>query len=425
MENKNKSAYFAGIALLTTIIIQMIFTGMIYNPLSVYTAPILESFPQFTRAQYALAFTLMSAICAVANLFLGKLKQLINLRGIVTVGGILMTIGMFLYSRANSLGMFYFAALIVGVAFAFLASAICGTIINTWFAKHTGLLVGLTVSLAGLGGTIFSPMVGKWIAAYGWRHSFMIATIVSAICTVIMALLFRSEPQQLGLKPMFYEEKPEAENVKKDEVVFGPTFAEGRKTVNFWAVVITWLVIGITVYSIMGIISIYVQDLGYDAASAGLAIAPMFTVNMVMPFVIGWLSDHLHIKWLVAIGIGMFTIACVILLMKPALGMIYVVACLTGVGIATGRSTLPMITRAVFGTRDYAGFIGVFVGVFSGGIAIGSYVIAAIYDKFGSYSSAMYLYLPLLILAILAVLFLACRPIKNAEPAVEEAKVEE
>ena len=413
MKQSKKTWVYAGIALLTVVIIQMIFTGMIYNPLSVYTAPILNDFPEFTRAQYALAFTIMSAICAVANLFLGKLKDLVNIRGVVTIGGILMTIGLFLYSRSTGLAMFYIAATIVGIAFAFLASAICGTIINVWFAKHTGLLVGLTVSLAGLGGTIFSPMVGKWIATSGWRHSFVIVTIVSLVCTVLMALFFRSDPESMGLKPLFFDENASAE--KKQEAVFGLAFKEGVKTVNFWAIVLSWLVIGITVYSIMGIISIYVQDLGYSAAEAGAALAPMFTVNMIMPFIIGWASDHLDIKYLVAIGLALFAIACIILLNKPALSLVYVVACCTGVGIATGRSTLPMITRKVFGTRAYASFIGVFVGVFSGGIAIGSVLIAAIYDKFGSYSSAMYIYLPMVALAILAILFLACKAIKSSD----------
>lgn len=418
MDTKKKTTLFAGIALLTTIIIQMIFTGMIYNPLSLYTAPILEAFPEFSRAQYALSLTLMSAVCAVANLFIGKLKQLINLRGIVTLGGVLMSVGMFLYSRAGSLAMFYVAACVVGIAFAFLASAICGTIINTWFAKHTGLLVGLTVSLAGLGGTIFSPIVGGWIAAYGWRQAFVIATIVSVVCTVIMAVLFRSEPQTVGVKPMFFGEK--GTEAKAADPVFGVTLKQGMKTVNFWATIVVWLIIGIVVYSIMGIISVYVQDLGYSAADAGAAIAPMFTVNMIMPFIIGWLSDRIHIKWLVALGLTMFTVACVILLTSPALGLVYVVSCLTGVGIATGRSTLPMVTRAVFGTKEYAGFIGVFVGVFSGGIAIGNYIIAAIYDAFGSYASAMYIYLPLMVIAIVAVVVLVSRPLKVADPAEEK-----
>ena len=413
MDKSKKTWVFAGIALLTVVIIQMIFTGMIYNPLSVYTAPILNDFPEFTRAQYALAFTIMSIVCAVANLFLGKLKELVNIRGVITIGGILMTIGLFMYSRSSGLAMFYIAATIVGIAFAFLATAICGTIINTWFAKHTGMLVGLTVSLAGLGGTIFSPMVGKWITNFGWRHSFMIVTIVSLVCTVIMALFFRSDPQSMDLKPLFYDENANTE--KKEEVVFGLEFKEGVKTVNFWAIVLSWLIIGITVYSIMGIISVYVQDLGYSATEAGKALAPMFTVNMIMPFVIGWASDHLDIKYLVAIGLALFAIACIILLNNPALGMVYVVACCTGVGIATGRSTLPMITRKVFGTRAYASFIGVFVGVFSGGIAIGNVLIAAIFDKFGSYSSAMYIYLPLVVLAILAILFLAGRAIKSSD----------
>ena len=411
-KQSKKTVVFAVIAFITVVIIQMIFTGMIYNTLSVYTSPILEEFG-FARADYALSLTLMSAICAVANLFLGKLKAKINTRGVVIFGGVLMTVGLFIYSRSMNLAMFYIAALLVGVAFAFLASAIGATIINSWFAKYTGLLVGITIALAGAGGTIFSPVVGGWITNLGWRNSFMIVTIVSAICTVVIGLFFRSEPQTVGVKPLFFKESADSE--KKADPLYGLTLKEGVKTVNFWATIVVWLIIGIVVYSIMQNITVFVQDLGYSAADAGLAIAPMYAVNTFMPLVIGFVSDLIDIKYVVACGLGLFTIATIILITNPSLGMLYVVACFTGVGIATGRSTLPMVTRKVFGTRDYASFIGIFVGVFSGGIAIGSYVIAAFYDAFGNYASAMYLYIPLAIISIVAVLILVGRPVKVKE----------
>lgn len=403
---KNKTMYYAGVALVTACVMQLVFTGMIYNPLSLYTASIIEELG-LSRTGYALTFTTMSLVCAVANWTLGWFKKKINLRGILVMGGAIMTVSMFVYSKANSLSMLYVGAVLAGLAFAYLASAVGGTIINAWFAKNAGLLVGATITIAAFGGTVFSPMVGGWIASYGWRHSFLIAAVISAAATIIIGIFFRSEPAVVGVSPAFYEENGHKKEEKEEEAE-GLTFKEGIRTPAFWVTVLVWLAIGIIVYSIMGIIAIYVQDLGFDAASAGAALAPMYTANMILPVILGWLADRIPVKYVVTIGMVLFTIACVILLTSPSsLSMIYVVAVCTGVGIATGRSTLPMQVRRVFGNKEYAAFIGIFVGVFSGGISLGSTIIAAFYDATGTYASAMKVYIPLMVIAIAAMFFLS------------------
>lgn len=403
MENqkkKDKKSFVYGIiAFATVCLIQFVYTGIVYNPLSVYTGTILEQFPEFTRAQYALSFTMMSAICAIANLFLGKIIKVLKIRGTVVLGGMLLVISMLLYANAHSLVIFYVAALIVGVAFAFVASAIGATIINAWFFKHSGTFVGISLLFSGIGGTIFSPIIGNWIATIGWRQSFLIVAGIAAVSTILIGIFFRSTPEAVGTVPMFYEKK-ETDGSSVSEAVYGITLKEGVKTFRFWAVIFVYLIVAIVVYSIMSIISVYVQDLGYSAAQAGGALAPMNIVNMFMPFVIGFLADHINTKWVVGGGVLLFSIALFILLTGPSLPLVYVVAALTGIGMATGRSTLPMVTRSLFGTKDYASFIGIFVGVFSGGIAIGNYVIAAFYDHFGSYASAMYVYIPAALIAV-------------------------
>lgn len=404
MENqkkKDKRSFVYGIiAFATVCLIQFVYTGIVYNPLSVYTGTILEQFPEFTRAQYALSFTMMSAICAIANLFLGKIIKVLKIRGTVVLGGTLLVISMLLYANAHSLVIFYVAALIVGIAFAFVASAIGATIINAWFFKHSGTFVGISLLFSGIGGTIFSPIIGNWIATIGWRQSFLIVAGIAAVSTILIGIFFRSTPESVGTVPMFYEEK-ETDGNTVSEAVYGITLKEGVKTFRFWAVIFVYLIVAIVVYSIMSIISVYVQDLGYSAAQAGGALAPMNIVNMFMPFVIGFLADHINTKWVVGGGVLLFSVALFILLTGPSLPLVYVVAALTGIGMATGRSTLPMVTRSLFGTKDYASFIGIFVGVFSGGIAIGNYVIAAFYDHFGNYSSAMYVYIPAALVAVI------------------------
>ncbi len=409
MKENNNLSYYAIVALVTTCIMQLVFTGMIYNPLSLYTSSILEEM-NLTRTSYALTLTTMSAVCALANLTLGWFKKKINLRGILIMGGVIMTASMFIYSKATSLAVIYVAAILAGIAFAYLASAVGGTIINAWYAKHSGLLVGFTITLAALGGTVFSPMIGGWIKEFGWRQSFLIAAIISAVTTAIIGIFFRSEPAAVGQKPAFYEEKSENSIDSSSEAgtVKGLTLKEGVKTIAFWSTALVWLLIGIIVYSIMGIISVYVQDLGFDALVAGKAIAPMFTANMILPFILGWLSDRIPVKYVVAGGLLLFTIACIILVNQPtSLTLVYIVAVCTGFGIATGRSTLPMQVKQVFGNKEYASFIGIFVGIFSGGIALGSTVIAAFHDATGTYASAMKVYIPLMAVVIFAMLFLS------------------
>lgn len=399
-----KSLVYAVIAFVTVCLMQLVFTGIIYSPLSLYTSSILEEL-NLTRTSYALTLTCMSGICAVANWTIGWLKKRINLRGILVLGGSVMTVAMFLYSRANSLPMLYVSALLAGISFAYLASAIGASIINTWFHKHSGLLVGVSLTLSGLGGTVFSPIVGSWIANYGWRTSFVIAAGIAAVTTVLFGLFFRSEPKAVGCQPAFYEEKAVTDENTPAAELTGLSFNEAVKTPAFWATAFVWLFGAIIVYSIMGIIAVYVQDLGFDSTAAGAALAPMSLVNMIIPFLLGWLADRMPVKYIVAGGLLCFGVSCVILLSEPtSLTLVYAIAALTGVGVATLRSTIPMQVRRAFGVKEYATFAGIFVGIFSGGIAIGNPIIAAFYDATGTYASAMKFYLVVLALVIVVML---------------------
>ncbi|MCF0137541.1 MAG: MFS transporter [Oscillospiraceae bacterium] len=403
MENKKKTVMYAGMALFCMCLMQFVFTGILYSPLSLYTASIIEDL-NITRTAYAVTLTAMSLVCMPANWILGWLKKKISIRGVLILGGSVMTVSMFLYSKANSLGMLYVAAILTGIAFAYVASAIGATVINTWFHKNAGVLVGASLICSGIGGTIFSPIVGQWIAGYGWRHSFTIASIIALVTTVIIGLLIRSEPASVGVKPMFYEEKENDEG-STTAVAEGLTLKEALRTPAFYATAVVWFVGAIIIYSIMSIIGIYVQDLGFDAAAAGKALAPLSLVNMLMPILLGWLADRIPVKYVVSGGLIFFAVSCIILLSSPSqLSMVYAIAVFTGIGVATLRSTIPMQIRRAFGTKEYATFAGLFVGIFSAGIACGAPIIARFFDSTGTYASAMKVYLPVLVVIILVML---------------------
>ena len=58
---KKKTIYYASVALAATCIMQLVFTGLIYNPLSLYTSSILEEM-NLSRTSYALTLTTMSLV---------------------------------------------------------------------------------------------------------------------------------------------------------------------------------------------------------------------------------------------------------------------------------------------------------------------------------------------------------------------------
>ncbi|MBP3866530.1 MAG: MFS transporter, partial [Eggerthellaceae bacterium] len=101
--------------------------------------------------------------------------------------------------------MFYVAAAAMGVGVAMLLFLAPSTLINRWFAKRAGALLGIVMAFTGVGGVVWSTVGGILIQQIGWSATYLVFAVLSALTIPVTLFMVASRPEDKGLEPFGYE----------------------------------------------------------------------------------------------------------------------------------------------------------------------------------------------------------------------------
>src|SRR3989440_10037284 len=118
----------------------------------------------------------------------GYLVDRFGPKWMIVGGGVLCGLAWTINSFADSLGMFYFAAVLGGIG----AGAVYGTCIGNavkWFPGRRGLAAGLTAAGFGAGSAATIIPIANMIKSSGYQHTFLTFGLFQGIVVVIVGLL--------------------------------------------------------------------------------------------------------------------------------------------------------------------------------------------------------------------------------------------
>ena len=150
-------------------------------------------------------------------------------------------LAMFIFSVATAPWMFWMAGILAGYSFVGTLSLFPATLINRWFARHVGFLLGLYTAFTGIGGVVFLLVGQATIDVMGWRATYMLFAAIALVVCVPLVLLFVNEtPESCGLCAFgATADSPDLETVASVEPD-AQTHAEARaayRTGTFWAII--------------------------------------------------------------------------------------------------------------------------------------------------------------------------------------------
>ncbi len=91
--------------------------------------------------------------------------------------------------------------LMLGLATGMTAMVLGATVSNRWFTARRGLVMGMLSASSATGQLIFLP-VAAWLSDhYGWRMAVAPSALACAVCLVLVLLVARDHPGELGLAP--------------------------------------------------------------------------------------------------------------------------------------------------------------------------------------------------------------------------------
>jgi len=396
MKEKKTGFHYGYVVLLATILMN-VYYACSYSVVSQFMAPILATYPQISRTQFSLVFSIHSLSSALYLTQFGKVNQLLKNENVPVLGGLGLAVGFFIYSTTSNIYVFYFGALLVGMCAAFFSSAITITLLNKWFAKGQATLLAVSMTVGALGGTVGSPIVGGLIGSIGYAATLRYIAIGMVAVTVVIRLLLRKDPAQLGIRPCFAEETVAVDPSAKKELP-GILLKDALKTYNFYAILGVFLIFGMCFYATYSNLSVYMSDLGFDAAQVGKIFSMIFLVNAITMIPGGAVADWLGSRVTMITLICVF-IACVAVMAftVPGPGMMYLVCVLMGIAYLFPKVLSCAMVNSAFGPRDSATFTGWIQSMICIGAFIGSPILNAVYDMTGSYSGAFIVMIPAMI----------------------------
>ena len=402
MENNiqtQKKIHYAWIILVAMCGIMIGTMGTVSSCMGIFTPAVAEDLgvPITAVAVYFTIRTLtMTAFQPVAGVMFGK----IDIRILIGVAIILSNGGMMLMSQFHHIWGWYICAVLNGIGLSFICYLLIPVVLNNWFKKNVSFSIGLATACTGIGGAIFSPLCGQWIAHYGFRNTYIMIGGIGMVVSLICALfLLRSRPEDKGLRP-FGDEPAEKEDVPTAEAK-GMSLKEAVRTPQF--ILVYLIVIGVY------FAGAFMQDVTNMAVSKGFDIQHAATVSTAMmlgiifgKLVLGLINDHIGTRTTLTVGAAFGIVSFVFLVQgdsSPTL--VYVGGFIFGACCAAMSVNPAFAVKRAFGMKEYAKLYSYAAAAGTLTSSIGHLVYAAVYDLTGSYNGVMIACLIALVIVII------------------------
>ena len=302
-------------------------------------------------------YTSVLWIAALVTLpFLGKLLNNRDAR-LCTTGAVAIIVAAFVWlSFTQALWMFYAAAAAMGVGVAMLLFLAPSTLINRWFAKRAGALLGVVMAFTGIGGVVWSTVGGILIQQIGWSATYLVFAVLSALIIPVTLFMVASHPADKGLQPVGLDAgQAEAAPASGGELAGVPA-SEAFKMPVFYLIcaMCFFLNIGMYVYFMIPSyattleIGIALPLLGATASSVAMAGQ---TISKLALGAVG--EKHPQTATIVALALGIAGVAAFAVLFESTVAF-YAAALFFGAYYGITNVMMPIFTRKSFGDRDYA-----------------------------------------------------------------------
>jgi MFS family permease len=176
--------------------------GAIFYTFGVFFKPVAEDFG-WSRGEFSTCYTAMLLAYAPACYLAGRLSDRRGPRSIMLIAALLIGVGFIGCSTAVNLGFLISSYAIIGFGLG-ATLALPTAIVQRWFVKLRGAMIGIVSAGMGIGGLIFAPWANHLIGSGGWRSAYLIMGTVIAAGVGLAAVFLEAQPAARRLRPLGY-----------------------------------------------------------------------------------------------------------------------------------------------------------------------------------------------------------------------------
>lgn len=146
--------------------------------------------------------SLLMLSCAICSPICGNLVVRHDVRLLMIISVVIATLVFVGFSNSTQPWMFWILGFIGGFPATILLSISTSILINRWFKRHVGLLMGICTAFTGIGGVVFLQVGQMVIDASGWRAGYLVYGLITlVVCIPLVLFCIRAYPEQAGLLP--------------------------------------------------------------------------------------------------------------------------------------------------------------------------------------------------------------------------------
>jgi MFS transporter, OFA family, oxalate/formate antiporter len=382
--------------------------GMIMtSPGQTYTESI---FIEFFLDDLNLSRSLVSSLYSFGTLvggfslpFWGKLIDRQGTRKMVTLVSILFGLSciyMGFVQNALMIGLGFILVRMLGQGSLGLISQ---TAINYWWVRKRGMIMGISGLLAALLGMGAFPSLVYWlISTFEWRWAYIILGLgLLVIMAPVGYLFFRNHPEDYELNPdgrvnkepgddwQVLDDDPDEENWTLKEALQTRTFWVFGISLSMFALIVT----GLTFH----LVSIF-QNQGLEPAVAASVFVPIAVTAALVSLGVGYLSDRIPLRYLLAIGLLFQAFSLVMGLWIQGGGTTLLFGIMLGSTNGVARAVGTVVWPSFYGREHLGSIYGFTAAMTVIGAALGPLPFGFAYDLVGSYHPVLIVFAGICIL---------------------------
>lgn len=410
--------HYAWVIVAGCVLISMTGTAILVNGMGIFLKPVSELLG-FSRAQFAVVYTCSALMTMLCSPLMGNLMRGYSPRHLIGFCAAFASALLFGYSLCSQLWQFYLIGALSGICTSGLSTLAISSVLNNWFVQKKGTALGIASSGSGFGSMILTPIISHIIENVGWKPAFwLLAIIVAGVNLPVCLFILRNRPADMGLTPYGSEEGEGSGALDTDETSI--MNREALKLPAYWLLGASFLLGGLLSMGTQQHLYAYLTDIGHSAPFAAGIISFMMGSLIVGKLALGAVYDRFGVV-AGTVSVCLACTAAMILLHWARLpAMVYLFACVFGVGYAIMTVPSSNLTSRLLGSKDYSANYGIINFCMYAGMSMGSPISGRIYDTTGAYTYAWILYAALSVVVLGLLLYV----IKSLT-AVRQRKAEE
>lgn len=313
-------------------------------------------------------------------------------------GSVCLGVSFTLLALITSRWQLYVLYFFIGIGICTNGPLIATTVIPRWFEARRGLAVGICFAGTGLGGMVMVPVAEFFVSQFRWRGAYLLlGIIVLLIAPLILSILLKEKPEDLGLLPDGKALNHGSSKIDKEwgngqrERAFSSR--ESLKTYSFWLLALAGFLFAGTFLSLLPHFVPILTDAKVTPKFAAAMLGLTVGMSIIGRIGAGILSDKFNKRY-VLIACLLLQGGAIVFLMKPEnFGSIPIFAIMFGVAYGGATSSTPLVLGEFFGIKSLGEIYGYYLLLCMIGAFLGPLIAGAIYDVYGDYSLALIIFL--------------------------------